>query len=71
MPFPLQVFLATVFTGTVHTLKSWLIAPPFVTSNVTLPAGIWEIFDSLKESSDGFPAVTLMTVSLAARTPFL
>ena len=55
---------AAVGTGIVQTLKLWNATPRFVTLKVIVPTGTFEVFDSLKASSEGLPAMTVMTVAL-------
>ena len=52
---------AIIVVGVVQISKSCCATPPFVTLNVTFPAGI-DVFESLNASSEGLPAVTVMTV---------
>ena len=67
--FPTQAFVGAFGTGLVQTLKSCTSLPAFVTLNVTVPIAGTDFFESLNASSDGFPAVTLMTVMSLARDP--
>jgi hypothetical protein len=41
--------------------------PTFVTLNVTGPAGMFDSFESLNASSDGFPAVTITVAAVTRR----
>src|SRR5581483_5930634 len=66
---PTQAFFARLATGAVQSLKSWKATPWFVTLKVIVPTGRFENFDSLKASSVGLPAVTVITV-VAARGAF-
>jgi hypothetical protein len=63
--FPVQEGLAAaaLATGFAQILKSWYATPMFFTLKVIVPAGINELFDSLKASSEGLPAVTVMMVT--------
>lgn len=63
---PVHVFAADVLTALVHTLKSWVRIPLFVTLNVTFPTGRSEDFESLKPSSSGSPAATVTTATRGA-----
>ena len=64
--FPKQEFLApaALGTGIAQTLKLWNATPRFVTLKMTVPAGTIEVFVSLKASSEGLPAITLITLTL-------
>src|SRR4029077_18970470 len=64
--FPKQAFVAPAAPGTgiVQTLKLWNATPMFVTLKVIVPVGTIEVFDSLKASSEGLPAITVITLTL-------
>jgi hypothetical protein len=63
--FPTHEFAFELVAGVVQILKMWPTAPAFVTLNVSEPAGRFENFESLKASSVGLPAVTVITVTFA------
>src|SRR5437870_5327174 len=70
--FPVQASATSVALarGFAQSLKLWNATPMFVTLKVIVPAGTIEVFDSLKASSEGLPAVTVMTLTLGLAAGF-
>src|SRR4051812_21211902 len=68
LPEHALVAASALATGFVQTRKLWNATPMFVTLKVIVPAATIDVFESLNASSDGLPAVTVMTVVLAALT---
>ena len=63
---PVHELALVTATVRVQILKSCASLPLFVTLKMTVPGVIRDVFESLNESSLGFPAVTVTVATLAA-----
>src|SRR5581483_388201 len=63
---PTHAFFVALALAVVQSLKSCDTAPLLVTLKVIVPIGRFENFESLKFSSVGLPAVTVITVTFGA-----